>query len=279
MGSDFVFSHLFAHTHRLSSGGDLFFAGNLQHVCFYQCQYSHKQLMVLHSLRLPLNFLPMVIGQCIDAYVSLGRIESYLLAEDDTAKREVDPGLADAMVLENASFTWETVGRSEEDQKPGESSGSDDKKLDEKAALTEQQTPFQLENLNLAISRDELVAIVGSVGCGKTSLLAALAGEMRMTSGRSQQGSNIAYCSQYAWIQNATVRDNITFGRPYDKAWYEKVIDSCALRPDFKMFTDGDQTEVGERGITLSGGQKQRISIARAIYFDASIIVSLREIP
>lgn len=219
----------------------------------------------------------MVIGQCIDAYVSLGRIESYLLAEDDTAKREVDESLPKALVFENASFTWETVGRGEEDEeKPKDGSDLSSKEINEKADLPEQQEPFHFDQLNLAIARDELVAVVGSVGCGKTSFLAAIAGEMRLTGGRCLQGSNIAYCSQYAWIQNATVRDNITFGKPYDKAWYNKVVDSCALRPDFKVFTNGDQTEVGERGITLSGGQKQRISIARAIYFNASIIVRLR---
>lgn len=216
----------------------------------------------------------MVIGQCIDAWVSLGRIESYLLAEEDTARREVNADLPEALLLENATFTWETVQRGDEenDHKEGPSSPTVEE-IKEKVPDLEQHVPFSLENLSLAIARDELVGVVGSVGCGKTSLLAAIAGEMRMSSGRSQQGSNIAYCSQYAWIQNASVRDNITFGQPYDKAWYNKVVDACCLKPDFKMFTHGDKTEVGERGITLSGGQKQRISIARAIYFNASIIV------
>jgi len=221
----------------------------------------------------------MVIGQSIDAYVSLGRIESYLLAENDTSKREVNTDLPEAMLFEDATFTWETVGGSQEgDVGKSEDESAKDARLardaDEKAAV-ESQAPFQLEHLNLSISRNELVAVVGSVGCGKTSLLAAMAGEMRQTDGTVQQGSNIAYCSQYAWIQNATVQANITFGQPFVKEWYDKVVDACALRPDFKMFTAGDQTEVGERGITLSGGQKQRISIARAIYFNASIIVSL----
>lgn len=221
----------------------------------------------------------MVIGQSIDAYVSLGRIESYLQAEDDTSKRGVNKDLPEAMLLEDASFTWETVGGSQEGtvEKSNDQSKqdvNDARAADEKAAV-EKQAPFQLEHLNLSISRNELLGVVGSVGCGKTSLLAAIAGEMRQTTGQVQQGSNIAYCSQYAWIQNATVRDNITFGQPFVQKWYDQVVDACALKPDFKMFTAGDQTEVGERGITLSGGQKQRLSIARAIYFNASIIVSL----
>jgi len=225
----------------------------------------------------------MIIGQCIDAYVSLGRIESYLLAEEDTSKREVNEKLPEAILLENASFTWETVGGADDDEKKSKNDTEKETKEAARKALAdaaaEEQVPFHLDRLNLAISRDELIAVVGGVGCGKTSLLAAIAGEMRLTSGQVQQGSNIAYCSQYAWIQNATVRDNITFGKPFNKDWYRRVVDACALQPDFKSFTAGDQTEVGERGITLSGGQKQRISIARAIYFDADIIVSSTMIP
>jgi ATP-binding cassette subfamily C (CFTR/MRP) protein 1 len=235
-------------------------------------------LALFNTLRIPLNLLPMVIGQSIDAYVSLGRIEQYLQAEDDTSKRAVNDKLPEAILFEDASFTWETVGGSSESdvEKSDDKSAqgvNDARAADAKAAI-DSQAPFQLENLNLSISRDELIAVVGAVGCGKTSLLAAIAGEMRQITGEVQQGSNIAYCSQYAWIQNATVKDNITFGQPFVKEWYDKVVDACALKPDFKMFTAGDLTEVGERGITLSGGQKQRISIARAIYFNASIIVS-----
>lgn len=216
----------------------------------------------------------MVIGQCIDAYVSLGRIESYLQAEEDTSKREVNADLPEAMLMEDATFTWETVDLTNDDDDPKKKNEDDTKDAAQAEKDAEPEAiPFSLEHLNLSIARDELVGVVGSVGCGKTSLLAAIAGEMRQTTGRTQQGSNIAYCSQYAWIQNATVRDNIIFGQPYNKEWYNKVVDACALKPDFKMFTAGDQTEVGERGITLSGGQKQRISIARAIYFNASIIV------
>ncbi|KAI5292845.1 hypothetical protein KEM55_007466 [Ascosphaera atra] len=82
-----------------------------------------------------------------------------------------------------------------------------------------------------------------------------------------------AYCPQYAWIQNATVRDNIIFGKAYDEEWYNEVIDACALRADLESFMAGDQTEIGERGITVSGGQKQRLNIARAIYFDTELVL------
>ncbi len=75
----------------------------------------------------------------------------------------------------------------------------------------------------------------------------------------------IAYVPQQAWMQNATLRDNITFGRKFRSDLYDKVVESCALVPDLEMLPGGDRTEIGEKGINLSGGQKQRISMARYV--------------
>lgn len=214
----------------------------------------------------------------IDAWVSLGRVEEYLLAEEEQAKIEVNPSLKEAVVLQDASFTWETVKKpdAEKDAKAGGASPTEKEKVAQAKLDAEKvidEAPFQLDGLNMSIARNELIAVVGPVGCGKTSLLAAIGGEMRRTTGHVEQGANIALCPQYAWIQNATVRENIVFGKEYDPKWYRDVVSACALKPDFKAFTAGDQTEIGERGITLSGGQKQRISIARAIYFNAPIVI------
>ena len=96
---------------------------------------------------------------------------------------------------------------------------------------------------------------------------------MRKTDGHVMIGASRAFCPQYAWIQNATVKENIVFGKEFKRRWYEEVIDACALRPDLEMLPNGDRTEIGERGITVSGGQKQRLNIARAIYFDADIVL------
>jgi ATP-binding cassette, subfamily C (CFTR/MRP), member 1 len=90
-------------------------------------------------------------------------------------------------------------------------------------------------------------------------------------SGNVSITGSIAYCPQQAWIQNATVRDNITFGNDYDETKMSKIVDVCALKEDFKILAAGDLTEIGERGINLSGGQRQRVSIARAVCADASI--------
>lgn len=106
---------------------------------------------------------------------------------------------------------------------------------------------------------------------GKSSLLSALLGEMDKISGRVNRHGKIAYVSQQAWIQNCSLQDNILFGKPMQKALYDRVIVACALKPDLEMLPAGDQTEIGEKGINLSGGQKQRVSLARAVYNDADI--------
>ncbi|KAI8865339.1 P-loop containing nucleoside triphosphate hydrolase protein, partial [Ramicandelaber brevisporus] len=112
-----------------------------------------------------------------------------------------------------------------------------------------------------------------AVGSGKSSILGALVGEMKRVSGTIEFGGTIGYCTQTAWIQNATVRDNILFGQPFDEARYRQVVRVCALERDLQQLPDGDQTEIGERGINLSGGQKQRVNIARAVYHNPDIIL------
>lgn len=130
-----------------------------------------------------------------------------------------------------------------------------------------------LHNINLHLRYSRLTAIVGSVGSGKSTLGLAFLGELRPTAGSVYISSNIAYASQEAWILNATLRDNITFGKPYDPEWYSTVIQACALVPDIASFNAGDQTEIGERGSNLSGGQRQRINVARAMYSNAPVVI------
>ncbi|KAL1918432.1 uncharacterized protein VTP21DRAFT_3092 [Calcarisporiella thermophila] len=136
-----------------------------------------------------------------------------------------------------------------------------------------EQNDFVLRNVQLNIPRGQLVAVVGAVGSGKSSLLNALVGEMRKTRGEIEFGGTVGYCPQTPFIQNASVRGNITFGLPFDQEKYQRVVDACALTPDLKILPDGDQTEIGERGVNISGGQKQRVNIARAVYFDSDIVL------
>lgn len=156
----------------------------------------------------------------------------------------------------------------------------EDRIVSEQHAATEPAEPvllpesaFSIRNLNLTIKKGELVAIVGAVGSGKSSFLSALVGEMRRGQGTVHLSGSIGFCAQVPWIMNATVRDNILFGRSYDEERYNRVIRSAALESDFDIFPDGDATLIGERGITISGGQKQRLNIARATYYEADIIL------
>uniref|UniRef100_A0A670Z5W4 Multidrug resistance-associated protein 1 n=1 Tax=Pseudonaja textilis TaxID=8673 RepID=A0A670Z5W4_PSETE len=125
--------------------------------------------------------------------------------------------------------------------------------------------------LNLAIPDSSLVAVVGQVGCGKSSLLSALLGEMEKQEGHVSLRGSVAFVPQQAWIQNATLMENILFGRELDGRHYQRVVEACALLPDLELFPSGDQTEIGEKGVNLSGGQKQRVSLARAVYADTDI--------
>lgn len=156
----------------------------------------------------------------------------------------------------DASFNWEHLS-------------------DEKMANLNKNSLLTLSRLNVNIAKGKLVAVVGNVGSGKSSFISALLGEMEKISGKVNISDDmkLAFVPQQAWIQNATVRDNIVFGSVYSEKKYQQVIEGCALKPDFAMLTAGDQTEIGEKGINLSGGQKQRVSIARACYSDADLFL------
>ncbi|KAK4043033.1 ATP-binding cassette transporter YOR1 [Parachaetomium inaequale] len=243
-----------------------------------------SSLALFNGLRMPLNMLPLVIGQVTDALSSLSRIQEFMLAEEREDEAIHKPDALNAVEMRDASFTWErTPTQDSEGTVAGATaaSGAKGEKDDGPAAasseegstLAEEQEPFKIQDLNFEVGRNELVAVIGSVGSGKTSLLAALAGDMRQTNGEVILGASRAFCPQYAWIQNATVQENILFGKEMDKEWYADVIKACALQPDLDMLPNNDKTEIGERGITISGGQKQRLNIARSIYFDADIVL------
>uniref|UniRef100_A0AAQ5Z2J9 ATP-binding cassette, sub-family C (CFTR/MRP), member 9 n=1 Tax=Amphiprion ocellaris TaxID=80972 RepID=A0AAQ5Z2J9_AMPOC len=146
-----------------------------------------------------------------------------------------------------------------------------------------------LSDINIRIPTGQLTMIVGQVGCGKSSLLLAMLGEMQAIEGRvywsklpdceminegniSKNRYSVAYAAQKSWLLNATVEENITFGSPFNKQRYKAVIDACSLQPDIDLLPFGDQTEIGERGINLSGGQRQRICVARALYQNTNIV-------
>jgi ABC-type multidrug transport system fused ATPase/permease subunit len=183
--------------------------------------------------------------------VSLKRVDQYLNEEEEIDEASLLNGYVPS--TEPPSFSNATLSWSKE---------------------TKEDT-FQLKNLNITFSKGELNLIVGPIGSGKSSLLLGLLGEMHLVSGQFflPRDEEVAYVSQTAWLQNATIRDNILFGNEFDEERYWKVVEACALKVDLDLFEAGDRTEVGEKGITLSGGQKQRLALARAVYSPAQTLL------
>ena len=205
-------------------------------------QTAFVSLTYFNMLRIPLNFLPSLIVYLVQVNVSLKRINNFMNAEElDPTNVTHDKEFNSPIVASNASFTWDS------EEKP------------------------ILQNVSCRVEDGSLTAVVGAVGSGKSSLLAAFLGDMKRTRGLVNVLGKIAYVPQQAWIQNSTLRGNITFGKRYNKDLYNRVVESCALAPDLEMLPGGDQTEIGEKGINLSGGQKQRISMARSVYNNGSL--------
>ncbi|CAL1297888.1 unnamed protein product [Larinioides sclopetarius] len=199
-------------------------------------------LSLFNILRVPTALLPMIITFTAMFVVSLKRINRYLQGDEiDLDIIKHDPSEKDPVVIENGTFSW-----------------------------TKEDAPA-LTNLNFRVKEGSLVAVVGQVGAGKSSLLSALLGDMVKWCGKVNVKGSVAYVPQQAWIQNATLRKNVLFTQPYDEKKYKTVLEACALAQDLEILPGGDMTEIGEKGINLSGGQKQRVSLARAVYSDADI--------
>uniref|UniRef100_A0A8D1SQ16 Multidrug resistance-associated protein 1 n=1 Tax=Sus scrofa TaxID=9823 RepID=A0A8D1SQ16_PIG len=209
-------------------------------------QKAFVSLALFNILRFPLNILPMVISSIVQASVSLKRLRIFLSHEElepDSIQRLPikDAGTTNSITVKNATFSW---ARSD---------------------------PPTLHGITFSIPEGSLVAVVGQVGCGKSSLLSALLAEMDKVEGHVAIKGSVAYVPQQAWIQNVSLRENILFGRQLQERYYKAVIEACALLPDLEILPSGDRTEIGEKGVNLSGGQKQRVSLARAVYCNSDI--------
>ena len=207
-------------------------------------------MALFNMLISPLNAFPWVLGGLVGAWTSLKRVRRLIQLHNMDYQSYYDPveppGGGDVDVLmDRAEFSWQPDG-----------------------------ADFRLGRLNLTVKRGQFVGVVGRVGSGKSSLLQAITGDLVRLGGRIsvnnfQQG--LAVVMQEPWIQHGTVRDNILFGRPYVAGKYRAVLDKCALSADLRNLVDGDQTEIGDNGVTLSGGQKARVALARAVYQDRQI--------
>ncbi|KAH8815635.1 P-loop containing nucleoside triphosphate hydrolase protein [Xylogone sp. PMI_703] len=204
-------------------------------------------LTLFNLLTFPLAILPMVITSIIEASVAVGRLTSFFLAEElqpDAViiKDPVEEIGEESVTIRDATFSW-----------------------------NRHESKNVLEDINFSASKGELSCIVGRVGAGKTSFLQSILGDLWKVNGEVIIHGTTAYVAQQAWVMNASVKENILFGHRYDPLFYQKTVEACALLEDFAQLPDGDETEVGERGISLSGGQKARLTLARAVYARADI--------
>uniref|UniRef100_A0A1D1YVQ9 ABC transporter C family member 3 n=3 Tax=Anthurium amnicola TaxID=1678845 RepID=A0A1D1YVQ9_9ARAE len=211
---------------------------------------SGKILSALATIRVlqePIYILPDMISMFIQTKVSLDRISSFLNVEEFQADavEKLPMGSSEVAVeVSNGNFCWE---RSSEHP--------------------------TLKDLNLRVLHGMRVAVCGTVGSGKSSLLSCILGEIPKISGTVRLSGTTAYVAQSPWIQSGKIEDNILFGNAMNRDKYEHVLEACALKKDLELLPFGDQTVIGETGINLSGGQKQRIQIARAMYHDADIFL------
>ncbi|KAG8904640.1 hypothetical protein FRB99_001405, partial [Tulasnella sp. 403] len=239
-------------------------------------------LSVFMELKFALNTLPETFINMLQSLVSLRRIENYLHLQEVQPVPPLHEQADLGIVLRNATISWPQNG-----------------KMSSSVASTAAPSPrrkFILVDLNLDLPMGGLTLICGKLGSGKTLLLLALLGEADVLSGQivcPRSPPDVlarfatlkyiapedwvvpgvcAYVPQSAWLQNASIKDNILFNLPLDEDRYQQTLEACALVTDFKILEDGDQSEIGERGVNLSGGQKARVSLARAIYSRASVL-------
>jgi len=218
------------------------FASMVAFICFSLTQNTmppaeiFSSLALFNTLRIPLNLLPLVIGQVADAWGSMARLQEFLLEEDQEETTVMDDKIAHAVDVRDASFTWERTRTQDiktDDEKGLKSKAQTDakkpKSIEESSTLLKNWEPFKLHDLSFQVGRNELLAVIGSVGSGKSSLLAALAGDMRRMTGQVTFGASKSFCPQYAWIQNATLRENIILGGDIDKERYRDVIHAYVL--------------------------------------------------
>jgi ABC-type multidrug transport system fused ATPase/permease subunit len=249
-------------------------------------------VILFGRLSKPIGRVSQIVSQSVSLTVAAKRIQSFLLQEElsdaqieyfDNPQGSSVGGLiklksSSDMILSqpgskvvsisvhNATFSWDQVTAG-----PEKVSITNENISDGSTSTLDQGGGPALVDIDLEIPNGSLSILMGRVGQGKSSLLGAIIGDMYKHKGKVRVYGQLAYVPQQAWIINASLKENILFGKALDQERYDQIIAAAGLIPDFKMLPAGDLTEIGERGINLSGGQKQRVSLARAAYQDADI--------
>ncbi|KAH8413305.1 hypothetical protein KR009_009960 [Drosophila setifemur] len=210
------------------------------------------------------KFFPAGMSQLAELLVSLRRIKDFMIRDEFT--QAID--LSQESVGEKPAEQQLLLGEKEKQLEPIRNGKIPDVLVGIEGLRArwshDHQEPV-LDNINMSLRRGQLVAVIGPVGAGKSSLVQAILGELVPEAGSVQVHGRYSFASQEPWLFNASVRDNILFGLPMDKQRYRTVLKKCALDRDLELL-QGDGTYVGERGASLSGGQRARISLARAVY-------------
>ncbi|CAL8406684.1 unnamed protein product [Arctogadus glacialis] len=188
-------------------------------------------------------FFPRAIELLFESNVSVQRIQNFLMLEElPKCSDLVSQAKNASVIIEDLVCYWD-----------------------------KNQDPPSLQNVSLSLGSRQLVAVIGPVGAGKSSLLSAILGELPLDKGVLKVKGQLTYACQQPWVFPGTIRSNILFGKELNPAKYEEVLRACALKRDMELLPDGDLTLIGDRGATLSGGQKARVNLARAVYLDADI--------
>ncbi|XP_043503586.1 probable multidrug resistance-associated protein lethal(2)03659 isoform X2 [Polistes fuscatus] len=223
-------------------------------------------------------FFPQGITQVAEAMVSIKRLQKFMMYEEVMPEKNIDKNknIAKKKHKKSTNLNNEvnedlTNKRNNYDEQPKLNSTDPIKLENAFAKWFSSENEYTLQDINIHVRPGELIAIVGQVGSGKSSLLNVILKELKLSSGTLQVNGNTAYSSQEPWLFAGSVRQNILFGRPMDQIRYNNVVKVCQLKRDFSLLPFGDKTIVGERGVSLSGGQRARINLARAVYAESDI--------
>ncbi|KAI5098210.1 cystic fibrosis transmembrane conductance regulator, partial [Silurus meridionalis] len=210
--------------------------------------------------------LPASIQMWYDTIRLIWKIEDFL-SKEEYKLMEYDLSITD-LELENITASWDE-GIGELFEKIKQESKANGYPNGDGLFFTNLYVTPVLRNISLHLEKGEMLAVAGSTGSGKSSLLMTILGELVPSSGKIRHSSRVSYSSQTAWIMPGTIRENILFGLTYAEYRYSRVVKACQLEEDLAALPEKDRTPLAEGGLNLSGGQKARVALARAVYRDA----------